>query len=212
VLVPNLYLVRDGVAERFEQFVSSGGQLVMSFFSGIVDEHDHIRLGGYPAPFRRMLGVRVEEFDPYVPGQHNTLVDVPGQRNTCDLWSDVMELEGAEALATFGEDFYAGRPAITRHAFGQGTAYYLGTRPESAYMERLLADVCIDVTRLPFTTPPGVEVVCRTKDDESWWFLLNHTEQLIEVTGPDNLHDALTGNPVDHTIQLAPYNAIVLRS
>jgi beta-galactosidase len=212
VLVPNLYLVRDGVAERFEQFVSSGGTLIMSFFSGIVDEHDHIRLGGYPAPFRRMLGVRVEEFDPYVPGQHNTLLDVQGQRYTCDLWSDVMELEGAEALATFGEDFYAGRPAITRHAFGQGNAYYLGTRPEPAYMEQLLADVCADLTRLPFAAPPGIEVVRRAKDDGSWWFLLNHTPQPVEVTGPDILQDALTGNPVDPAIQLAPYGAVVLRS
>jgi beta-galactosidase len=32
----------------------------MSFFGGIVDEHDHVRLGGYPAPFQEVLGMHVE--------------------------------------------------------------------------------------------------------------------------------------------------------
>lgn len=50
VLVPNLYLVRKGVSTNFERFVESGGTLAISFFSEIVDEEDHIFLGGYPAP------------------------------------------------------------------------------------------------------------------------------------------------------------------
>jgi beta-galactosidase len=60
VLAPNLYLVRDAAARALEEYVAAGGTLVMSLFSGIVDEHDHIRLGGYPAPFRRLLGLRIE--------------------------------------------------------------------------------------------------------------------------------------------------------
>jgi len=52
VLAPNLYLARAGAAANLERFVARGGRLVMSFFSGIVDEQDHVLLGGYPAPFR----------------------------------------------------------------------------------------------------------------------------------------------------------------
>jgi len=33
-------------------------------------------------------------------------------------------LEGARAMAQFGRDYYAGRPAITEHRFGTGCAYY----------------------------------------------------------------------------------------
>src|SRR5204863_229914 len=50
VLVPNLYLVTDAAAANLEHFVASGGTLAMSFFSGIVDPSEHIRLGGYPQP------------------------------------------------------------------------------------------------------------------------------------------------------------------
>ena len=38
--------------------------MLVTYFSGIVDEHDHVRLGGYPGAFRDLLGVRVEEFFP----------------------------------------------------------------------------------------------------------------------------------------------------
>jgi beta-galactosidase len=46
------------------RFVADGGTLLMSFFSGIVDARDHIRLGGYPAPFTELLGLRIEDFVP----------------------------------------------------------------------------------------------------------------------------------------------------
>ena len=37
---------------------------MVSFFSGIVDSRDHVRLGGYPGAFRDVLGIVVEEFFP----------------------------------------------------------------------------------------------------------------------------------------------------
>lgn len=48
--MPSLYLVRDDLGPRLEQFAAAGGTVLVTFFSGIADEHDHIRLGGYPAP------------------------------------------------------------------------------------------------------------------------------------------------------------------
>jgi beta-galactosidase len=43
---------------------SAGGHLVTTYFSGIVDEHDHVWLGGYPGALRDLLGIRIEEFAP----------------------------------------------------------------------------------------------------------------------------------------------------
>ena len=42
--------------------------LVTTYFSGIVDEHDHVWLGGYPGALRDLLGIRIEEFVPLLPG------------------------------------------------------------------------------------------------------------------------------------------------
>lgn len=52
VIVPSLYLVTDDAVANIERFVRGGAAvLLMTFFSGIVGEFEHIRLGGYPNPF-----------------------------------------------------------------------------------------------------------------------------------------------------------------
>jgi beta-galactosidase len=212
VLVPNLYMVGEGVPENLERFVSNGGQLVLSFFSGIVDASDHILLGGYPAPFRRLLGMRVEEFDPYAPGQTNEIVTAEGTRVACDTWSDVIDLEGAATIATFAHDFYAGRPAITQHAYGAGHAYYLGTNPNESYLASLLAQICADAgVRAPIRVPEGVEAISRTSGSEGFLFLLNHQADASTVHLESEGQDILTGAYHADAITLSPYGVAILR-
>jgi beta-galactosidase len=214
VLVPNLYMVcdNDGLPQRLEKFVVDGGTLVMSFFSGIVDENDHVGLGGYPAAFRKVLGLRVEEFDPYVPGQTNTIrLTESGTSHPCDLWSDVIDLEGAEALGVYGDDFYAGKPAMTRYKFGQGYSYYLGTRPEAGLLENLLVDVCgaAGVTALP-GVPEGVEVVARQGETGRYLFVLNHNNSAVEIELPYEAVNLLGKGERANRFTLGAYDVLLL--
>ncbi len=212
VLVPNLYLVRAGVAENLERFTAAGGTLVMSFFSGIADAEDHILLGGYPAPFRTLLGLRVEEFDPYAPGQTNGLIAADGCCYECDLWSDVIHLEGAEAIATFERDFYAGGPAVTRHAYGNGTAYYVGTRPVEGYMTQLLEGICRDTgVSAPLDAPLSVEVTRRVAGENGFLFALNHSANTVEFSLPRPVVDVLTGQGHEGSVKLGPREVAIWR-
>lgn len=127
VLVPNLYLLSGATAQNFVQFVERGGTLVMGCFSGIVDEQAQVWLGGYPAPLRTLLGLWVEEWAPHAAGQTGTVRSVDEETFTTRMWSEIIRLEGAEAIARFADDWYADQPAVTRHRFGNGGAYYVGT-------------------------------------------------------------------------------------
>ena len=69
LLAPSLYLLSDAGAAALDAHVRVGGSLVVEPFRGIVDEHDHVRLGGYPGALRDLLGIRVEEFIPLAAGQ-----------------------------------------------------------------------------------------------------------------------------------------------
>lgn len=211
VLAPNLYLAREGAGANLERFVARGGRLVMSFFSGIVDEEDHVLLGGYPAPFRALLGIRVEEFVPYVPGQANTLT-VPNEgAYACDLWADVINLEGAEALARFDSGYDAGRPAVTRHVYGRGESYYLGTRPDVPFLARLLARVCREAGIAGIPAPEGVEAVRRVDGATSILFALNHTTAPVDLPLERPGRDLLTGALYGSVVPLGPRDAVVLR-
>ena len=211
-LVPNLYLVTDATAASLERFVADGGSLVMSFFSGIVDERDHIRLGGYPAPFRALLGLRVAEFAPYAEGQRNTIRTMEGKMVGCEFWSDVIALEGAEALATYTDDFYAGSPAITRHTFGQGVSYYVGTRPDATYFAELLAQVCREANvHPPLDAPAGVEVTRRSGENGNFLFALNHNAAEVHLTLPQPLRNLLTDDgAASSAVTLPAYGVAIL--
>lgn len=196
VVVPTLYLVTDEHAAAVSAAAERGATVVVTYFSGIVDEHDHVRLGGYPGAFRDLLGVLTEEFLPLREGEQVALSD-GGQ---ADVWAEDLRIVEAavpaEVVSTYVDGPSAGKPAITRRSVGRGTAWYVATRtsPEAtgALVDRWLADSGVQPVA---ETVPGVEVVRRRADDgRSWVFVINHTEsvQRVRVTG----HDLVSDGPV----------------
>jgi beta-galactosidase len=184
---------------------------VVSFFSGIVDEKDHIRLGGYPAPFREMLGLRVEDFVPLASEENYQIITRDGAAYSCDLWTELVDLEGAESLGSYAEGFYAGAPAVTRNGFGEGAAYYLGTRPEERYTRLLLGQICREAgVSAPLEAPSGVEVVRRKTGEATFLFVLNHNAGSAEVRLDGPVRDLLTGEKHDGALALDSLGVAVL--
>ncbi|MGV9370347.1 beta-galactosidase [Micromonospora tulbaghiae] len=206
VVVPTLYLVRDADADALRRFVEAGGTAVVTYFSGIVDEHDHIRLGGYPGAFRDLLGVRVEEFFPLREGETVRLDD--GAR--ADVWTEWLHAEGAEVLAAYTDGPLPGVPALTRNAVGAGAAWYVGTRLDDDATDRLVARLLAETgVRPPVDAPAGVEVVRRRSADRSWLFVVNHTTEpaRLAVSGVE----LLGGVRCDGTLEVPAGEVAVVR-
>lgn len=217
VVAPLLYLISEEQAAAIERFVEGGGVFLTTYFSGIVGPDGRAWLGGYPGPLRRTLGIWVEEADPLLPGQHNTLqvADPPPgvpERSPCDLWCEVVHLEGAQAIATFGEDFYAGQPAISEHRLGAGRAYYVATRPAPELLRGLIGHILDSAGVAPplAGAPAGVEVVQRRGAEETFTFLLNHTAQEQQVALPAAMRDLLGGQVHERAISLPPLGVAIL--
>lgn len=213
VIAPALYLLTKNAAANLTGFVARGGTLLATYFSGIVDEHEHIVLGGYPALLRKVLGLWVEEWAPYPEGRTNG-VKFAGNRSAhpCDHWCDLLHLEGAEALATYTGDFFAGRPAVTRNRHGRGTAYYLGTRLGTAGLDLLLSQVVKAAKVLPpLAAPAGVEITWREARHGKFLFALNHTDRTARVDlGRYRGLNLITGRKVTRALTLAPLDAAVV--
>ncbi|MBK9925171.1 MAG: beta-galactosidase [Anaerolineales bacterium] len=212
VIAPNLYLVNDASAKNINQYVQNGGNLVMSFFSGIVDENEHIRLGGYPAPFRDMLGLTVEEYAPYSETQTNSIRTMDGKKFKCTFWGDVINLNGAETIiAAFEQDYYAGKPAITQNIFGKGNAFYIGTLPNPDGMEWVLELACKTADVQSVTLPAGVELLRRTNGKSEFVFALNYSDQVATVPLERSGIDLLTGNKINNSVGLEPKGVAVIQ-
>jgi len=189
VVVPSLYLTTEEAAKNLRGYVEAGGTLVVSFFSGIVDENDAVVLGGYPGALRDVLGIVVEEFLPLRVGETVRLSD--GAR--ADLWADDIRLRGAEAVAEYADGPAAGKPAVTRHAVGAGEAWYVSTRLAGEDLRALLAR--IPAARSEFAgVPETVEVVTRRGEDGDYVTAINHgeAEATVAVAG----YELLTASEV----------------
>ena len=46
---------------------------------------------------------------------------------SCSMLCDIVNLQGAQAIMTYQDDFYAGRAVVTRNQFGNGEAYHIGS-------------------------------------------------------------------------------------
>ena len=193
IIAPSLYMVKPGVANRLEEFAANGGSFVTNFYSGIVDENDLVKLGGYPGELRKLLGIWVEETDALWPDMGNSIViktpfgSISSGEYGCRLICDIVHLEGARELAVFGEDFYAGYPAVTENSFGKGKAYYIATDPDASYLEGFLKHICATAGIIAEDMPEGIEVTRRCKDGKTYTFVLNHndTRSTVNVGNKD---------------------------
>lgn len=134
VVLPSVYLLSEETTRRVRDYVVGGGRLVVTYYTGISDERDHVWLGGYPGSIRDVVGVRVEEFMPMgddFPG----VPDCLGLSNGAvahDIADVIGSVDGtATVLETFKDDPWTGMdgaPAIVAHTFGEGRSVYVGAR------------------------------------------------------------------------------------
>ena len=209
VVAPVLYMIKPGVADRLTEFVEQGGTLLTTYFSGIVDETDLVYPGGYPGPLRKLLGIWAEELDVLSPKESNRVVfDTPfGELSgsyPCGMLCDRIHPEGARVLATYGDDFYAGEPALTVNQAGQGRAYYLATVIEPGALANLMGKLCGDcgIDSPLGTPPPGLEVMPRVSPaGETLLYVLNHNAAPVQMPLPGGGYvDVLTKQ--EHTREL----------
>lgn len=193
VIAPLLYMVKGNFDEHIRNYVSEGGIFLTTYFSGFVDEHDLVVTGGYPGKLKDILGIWVEESDALPDGKANRFSygDVP---YPAELICDILHLRGAEALAEYENDFYAGTPVITENFYGKGKAYYVGTRSSLEFLKVFLKELLkkAGVSEI-LQTPSEVEVVERIKGERSFWFVLNHSEKSKRIHLTEGRRDLITG-------------------
>lgn len=213
IVAPVLYMVKPGVDEKLRQFVKNGGTLVTTFFSGYVNENDIVTTGGYPGKLRDILGIWVEESDalPENGANHFTW---EGQRYPARLLCDLLHSEGAEVLASYEEDFYAGMPVLTCNRFGAGKAYYVAARSDGDFYSRFVARICEECNVEPVLRCDGVEATRRVGAEGEYLFLLNHHKEPKTITADRDYVDVLTGQRIarGETLEIGAIDVRILES
>lgn len=233
IIAPVMYMVRSGrfplagspeqmrtkldEGAKIEAFVNAGGTFVTTYLSGIANENDHVYSTGYPGPLRKVLGLWSEEIDCNAAGKTPNTLNfagniLPASAYACDRFFDQIHPEGCEVLATYGSNWYAGRPALTRNTFGKGHAYYIATDAADDFLRDFYATLAAARGIAPLAPAvEGVEVLQRTAGDRALTFIMNHNAAPAATPVPAGM-DLLTGNAVTSPATLPPYCVLIVRS
>lgn len=214
LVLPMLFLFKPGVTEKLRSFVERGGTLVATYFSGYVDENNCCFSGGNPggAAGRELFGVWSEDFDGLQPTTRQNIVWNGTSYPVAD-YAEVLHLEGAACEAVYGCDFYAGTPAVTRHALGNGSAIYVGARTGMEFLNDFYAALLKELGIEPVlpALPPAVRATRRRAvDGGSYYFLYNLTGEEHAVRLPAEMTDLWQTGEATDKVTLPPNGATVL--
>lgn len=207
VVAPHLYIVTEESARNLAAFVSGGGVLLGTYFSGHVDEDGRAQLDGYLGGLREVFGLSVDDFAALATHGPHAQVRVASAEwgeFSGEEWSEYLRLRGARVHATFASMDVASLPAVTSNAFGEGTAWYFATRPHPEALAAIVRTITMVAGVAPVVPdlPRGVEAARRG----DFVFLINQTAapQPVSQSG----HDLVRGE--DWQDVLAAFETVVL--
>ncbi|NUS23554.1 MAG: beta-galactosidase [Streptomyces sp.] len=212
VLAPVLHLVKGDLAGRLEAVAARGGTVLTTFLSGRGDAHDRAFLTDVPGPLAPLMGVRVDEWD---SRPEDVAQSIPELGAEARLVFEIVQPCGAEPVATYGGDFYAGTPAVTRNAFGEGEGWYVATALDQSGVDQVIRRVLTRHDLLgPYAEHRAVETATRVAPDGTrLLFLLNHAAGPAHLTAHATVTDLLTGKRIEQgePLSLDPLGVAVLR-
>ncbi|PST48804.1 beta-galactosidase [Bifidobacterium callitrichos] len=222
-VLPALYILSEDTSRRVREYVANGGKLIVTYYTGLSDERDHVWLGGYPGSIRDVVGVRVEEHAPMgtdFPGamDHLDLSNGAVAHDIADVITSVAET--GRVLETFKADKWTGfdgAPAITVNEYGDGKAVYVGAKLGREGLATSLPEI---LAELGVAVPAGddrgevlrVERADET-DENHFVFLFNRTHDVavVDVEGEPLVASLAQVNDSEHTAAIQPNGVLVVK-
>lgn len=191
MIVPAYQLADKELVARWKKYVEEGGNLVLTCRTAQKD-----RFGRLPeAPFGSMIdeltGNHIEFYDLLLsqdPGQ----VKMDGKVYTWNTWGEILQPGTSnEVWATYTNEFYEGKPAVTFRKLGKGSVTYIGVDSSDGVLERQVLDklysrLQIEVMNLPY----GVTMEYRN----GLGIVLNYSDQPYQFALPQGAK-VLIGTP-----------------
>ncbi|MFO7636915.1 MAG: beta-galactosidase [Clostridia bacterium] len=207
VVFPAYNISSPEEAQKIREYVENGGTVVFTFRSGGRDSCNKITGETLPGYFRDLLGIDVIDYDALADAR----VPLDGllPHSEASFWCDVIDPRASQVLSTYGSEYYAGSPCVTLNPYGKGRAVYIGFQTDPKTYANLFSHLYPDAS---FLEPcDAIETVRRKKGDESFAFLLNHSNNSLSLQVFCPFTDLATGKTHRKEIDLVPYDARIVR-
>lgn len=214
IVAPGLQIASDDLIFHLREYAEHGGHLVIGVRTGYADLLARPRDVEQPALLSGPAGV--------VCSESSSLTDVLGVNGSAALdietgagavsWFDVLEMHGAEAIATFDQNELGAEAAVTTCTYGAGQITYVAALPNLALARSLGRWLVPERTSNQWKASPDVTVFTGTSESRHLAFVSNWSGSPAEVIPPADICDVETGTryPAGAPLLLEPRAAILL--
>ena len=186
---PMAYLFLEGYEQKLRDYVKNGGTMVMTYWSGIVDETDRCFLYGTPHGLMDVTGIRSAEIDALYDWEENQAVPDAGnhlglkQIYLCEHLCELLEVSDAEVLMRYGADFYEEKAVVAHKKYGKGHAYYVAADMEYPFYRDFYEKAVKEagITAPVEFVPDGVAVNTRETEKTEYLFIQNFGRKAAAV-------------------------------
>ena len=207
LITPAMIIMSEACQKRLRDYVKNGGTLVSTFLTSVKDEHNVAYDCSFPAGLTEVFGAEVSEVEPvFEESRRKIEFRLDETINSENFhWIDELTLRGANAAARFTEGYRRGNAVASRHKYGAGCAYYLGTKPNAEALRRFLSEAAqkAELRPLPFPLPEGVTAIRRTNTDNEYYFVFNFNQFKTVLTLNGTYSEAASGKQM-HALTLPP--------
>lgn len=215
LVVPMLYLMSEETVSRLDTYVKNGGHLVMTYISGMVDEHDLVYPNTWPEKLSQTFGLNILETDTLYPSDRNA-VTYQGKEYEMKHYATVLDLLEAESLGEYEQDFYKGTPAITKNDYGSGKAYFIGARLEDDFqadfykslIENLKIEPILSIEGNPKVSVQGRQI----NEKRDLVFIMNFSEEEQKIHLKEEVIDLEKEKSLVGELTLSPYEVKIVMS
>lgn len=177
IIIPNQCVMEKEAAETVRQYVESGGTVIMTGYSAILDETGTAFPTPRPGGLDDVFGVRVAAFyRTEMTGERMGLSLPEGELPLNVEYYEELELTAAEPYVMFSDGESA---AVTVHPYGKGRAYYVATESNRVILGWLLDSLTEELgLKRGLPAPEGVQA---REIAEGQRFYVNLTKQEKEI-------------------------------
>ena len=213
VVAPMMYMMTEETMDRFRDYVKSGGVLVGSYLSGLVNKTDLTYLGGWPNILQETYGIDAKEIDTLYPKDRNSIKFGNESFEAID-YCTIIEAKEAEVLAKYEEDFYKNTPAITKNNLEKGKAYFIGARTNQEFLSKFYDKIVkdLDINEVEdFISECGISIQIRENEDAKYYFVMNFTEEEKNIEIKGSYLNLISGKMMERLNLMKPYDVYVLK-
>ena len=142
--------------QRWKDYADAGRPSHLTCRTGQKDRRGHLWEGPWAMPILDLIGAKIKFYDT-LPAPYVGKVKAGKQTYDWASWAEILEPNaGTTVVATYADQFYAGKPAAVTRKLGKGTVTYIGVDSTNGDLEAQLIREVFSAPACPWKISPTV--------------------------------------------------------